>query len=477
MSRLAGLRRAVLTLCLIAALLVPAVPASGVAPTAPSLDSTARLLGYLWADGKEADGVWDAAAPSAGSALIEALVERHGGTWVDRTQLQFRLPTPYEWSDWKDGLPADDQTVSAAVRNPHFLAALLESEGLPDGHVYDQFSCCTDFTRGRVIELVALLRERGYETATFIQDGDVNSGSVAISGTDITEVRQQLEFVCPASAAEVRVVGGENYGQFGPIQWLDGVSEWAAYHRTDCVPGRSVNTTPPPPGGCSVFTVQPGTARVSWTFDRGRIAIRSNAEFVDRVSVLERSIDIAATGTASIEVEVIRDGKTRTVGCGSTNPSVVDAPRCRGALVTIQGTDAGDVLYGTPGRDVISTGLGNDLVRSLEGDDVVCTGDGRDFIEAGPGRDIVSGGTGWDTMFGQAGPDVLIAGPGSDTVIGGGGNDRLIGGVGDDTLVGGNGNDRLRGRAGDDVLDGGRLHDVCDSGGGADTFARCEVRR
>lgn len=467
--------RALLVMGIVATLLTPATPAASATVPPPPIESTARLLGYLWADGSQDGDVWDAAAPSAGNAVVEALVISHGGIWVDRTQLQFRLPAPYDWQEWLDGLPNDDATVAAAVQNPHFLAALLESEGFPDGHVYDQFAVSTDFTRGRLTDLLALLQSRGYETAALVPAADADSGSITISGSDISEVRAQLSFVCPASGDDVRVVGGQDYAEFGPIQWLDGTSPWAAYHRTDCRLSRSVTTTPPPSSGCAVFTVSPGVARVSWMLDRGRLSVRANDRFVNRVSALERSVDIPAAGTVSITLEVVRDGKTATVTCGSTNAAVVNAPRCRGRVVTILGTAGGDVAYGTPGPDVIDTGLGNDIVRSLQGDDVICTGDGRDFVEAGSGRDVVSGGKGWDTIFGEAGPDALIAGPGNDTVIGGGGNDRVVGGVGSDTLIGGNGNDRLRGRAGDDSFDGGRLNDVCDGGSGADTFVRCEL--
>ena len=77
----------------------------------PTAGETARLLGYLWADGSFSDGVWDATAPSGGAPLIDELVERHGGEWVDRQQLQFRLPAPYDWVDWKDSIPNDDERV------------------------------------------------------------------------------------------------------------------------------------------------------------------------------------------------------------------------------------------------------------------------------------------------------------------------------------------------------------------------------
>ena len=45
----------------------------------PTLQDTARLLGYMWGDGEQAgNGVWDVNGPSGTSSLIEELIDRHG---------------------------------------------------------------------------------------------------------------------------------------------------------------------------------------------------------------------------------------------------------------------------------------------------------------------------------------------------------------------------------------------------------------
>ena len=66
----------------------------------PTTNDTARLLGYMWADGSydEATQSWDLTGPSGGGPLIEELVNRHGGEWIDQVQLIFRLPAPYDLS-------------------------------------------------------------------------------------------------------------------------------------------------------------------------------------------------------------------------------------------------------------------------------------------------------------------------------------------------------------------------------------------
>ena len=130
------------------------------------------------------------------------------------------------------------------------------------------------------------------------------------------------------------------------------------------------------------------------------------------------------------------------VGLDLTPPPPV--PTCRGLTATIVGTDAADVLSGTPGADVIVALGGNDLVSGGGGDDVVCAGDGAD---------VVAGGRGNDTVLGQGGVDLLAGEAGDDTLAGGADLDVLAGGPGDDTLLGGPGVDLLAGGPGSDTED------------------------
>ena len=165
----------------------------------PTTNDTARLLGYMWADGSydEATQSWDLTGPSGGGPLIEELVNRHGGEWIDQVQLIFRLPAPYDWADWKDSLPNDDDRVRDAVQNPHFLAAVLEGEGSVAGLIYDQSTCCTPgFTQGRLTDMSRLLSTLGYETATITQFTDVDSGRINIAASEFAELRSQHQFVC-----------------------------------------------------------------------------------------------------------------------------------------------------------------------------------------------------------------------------------------------------------------------------------------
>lgn len=448
----------------------------------PTEGETARLLGYLWADGSFSGGVWDATGPSGGSTLIEHLAERHGATWVDRSQLRFTLPAPYDWAEWKDSLPDDDARTRRAVRHPHFLAAVLEGEGSTAGLVYDQSSCCTaGFLRGRLTDLLALLQQRGFTSARLNQFGDVDSGDVRINSSEFAELRAGHTFVCPAAGGNVRVPGGQEYARFGNIRWLGPGTDFALVVRDDCRAGVAVAPVAPPVGDC-VVTVDPGRRlRVTWSYARGSVAIRRDGVFVQAASALEKSfVESRPAGATTYEVRVTADGLRTDAVCGTANSAgVVQAPpdvtRCMGRVVTVLGTGGPDVLDGTTEVDVMHGFAGDDLLRGFGSDDVLCGGLGNDRLRGGYGNDHLLGG---------GGADLLVGGPGADTARGGNGPDRLEGNRGPDVLIGDAGNDVLRagagfdslfGGRGVDVLRGGPHRDTCVGGWGADLLAAdCE---
>ena len=145
-------------------------------------------------------------------------------------------------------------------------------------------------------------------------------------------------------------------------------------------------------------------------------------------------------------------------------------PRCGGLEATIVGTGEGDVLAGTPRRDVIWAGDGDDVIEALDGHDVICAGAGDDAISGGDGVDRIWGGAGEDAISGGVGSDILRGGPGSDVIYSERGNDDIQGGPGDDRLFGGHGDDQIFGRAGEDFIHGGLGIDVLRGGPGSDTI-------
>lgn len=459
-----------------------APPASAQAPS-PTIADSARLLGHLWADGSYDNGVWYATGPSGGSTLIEFLVEQHGGVWVDRDQLRFTLPPSYTWTDWKDSLPDDDARTREAVTHPNFLAALLEGEGSMAGLVYDQSSCCTPgYTEGRLTALLSLLRDRGFATASITMFGDVDSGQVSIGASDFADLRRTHEFICPASSSAIRVPGGEQYGQHGPILWLGPGSQYSTLVREDCGRGRPVDSLSPPVGDCVVTVASGGRLQLTWSYPRGSVVVRRNGAFVSTVSALSGTfVEARSPGFTSYSIRVLTDGVGTSDACGgasSGDPVEIAPPigaRCAGRVVTELGTGNDDVIDGTTGIDVIHGFGGDDLLRGFGSADVICGGEGRDRLRGGYGNDRLIGGNGADRLISGPGADVSRGGNGHDWIEGNRGADVLDGGVGNDVLRGGNGFDTLLGGRGVDILRGGPHQDSCAGGWGTDFLAAdCE---
>ncbi|MFC3146192.1 calcium-binding protein [Piscinibacterium candidicorallinum] len=193
----------------------------------------------------------------------------------------------------------------------------------------------------------------------------------------------------------------------------------------------------------------------------------------------------------------------------------------------ISWTDAGNIIDGGAGDDLIRAGTGDDLVYGgadndsivgMQGADTLFGDDGNDSIsgdllygqpngvEAGTpgagGNDYIDGGAGDDQLSGQEGSDEIYGGTGADRLYGDGsairdgvevlppalhgadyldgeaGDDYLQGDGGDDTLFGGADNDQLLGDArvsnlsgehhGNDYLDGEGGNDSLEGGGGSD---------
>jgi len=440
----------------------------------PTVGDTARLLGYLWADGSYSNGVWDATGPSGGSDIIQHLVIKHGGTWVNQDQLIFTLPAPYDWAEWKGSLPNDDARTRQAVLHPHFLAALLEGEGSTGGLVYDQSSCCTaGFTEGRLTELRDMLRSRGFSSATLTYFSDSDSGRINIAAREFAELRAGHEFVCPTDGNAIRVPGAQNFGAYGPIRWLQAASEYGDVVRNDCTNGQSIPNVGPQVGECVVTSDGNGKLRLTWTFKRGTVAVRRSGSFVSAVSAIDKVfVDSPPTGSYSYQVRVTSDGLRTDEQCGVANTTdpfqapPVAGQTCMGRIITHLGTSGNDTITGTAGSDVIHGLGGNDEIFGLQGNDLICGGDGDDTIHAGRGNDQAWGGQGFDVLYGAQGDDSLrAAGVNEIDVVGG---SRMFGGIGDDTIIGSSRWDRMQGGPGKDVLRGYTGRDWMRGGAGND---------
>ena len=148
-------------------------------------------------------------------------------------------------------------------------------------------------------------------------------------------------------------------------------------------------------------------------------------------------------------------------------------------VITLNGGDGEDDLYGSIGDDILRGGNGNDIIHG---------GAGNDIINGNAGSDTLSGDAGDDLILGQGGTDIIDGGSGIDTnsfqeigvgvtatVLGDGsgtadygsvnetftGIENLTGSESDDVLTGiGSDGHTLRGLGGDDILNGGEGDDL-----------------
>ncbi len=321
-------------------LALSAGPASAADPD-PSVQDTARLLGYMWGDGSYDGGVWDVNGPSGTSSLIEELVEAHGGTWVNRSKLTFTLPAPYDWVDWKDGVPDDSTHVRNAVQDPNFLAAVMEAEAAVDGQIYDQSACCVDgFTRGRLTELRDLMRDSGYSTTALVPFNNVDSGKITIGSSEFAELRAASAFACPTAQSAIRVPGGTNLNAYGDLNWIQAGDRWGDVVRSDCTAGEPVPDPTTQPGSCSV-SADGNTVNIDWTFTLGDAAIRRDGGYVTTVSGRDGSwSQTRADGQYTYEVRLIAFGVKTTVNCGTVSVPGDGGPAPAGpCVVTESGND------------------------------------------------------------------------------------------------------------------------------------------
>lgn len=137
------------------------------------------------------------------------------------------------------------------------------------------------------------------------------------------------------------------------------------------------------------------------------------------------------------------------VATAAEDNAAIEAPICHGRQAKIVGTDGNDVLHGTPDRDVIWAGNGDDEVFGSLGNDLLCGGPGADVVHGGRGNDEVDGGAGDG--------DRAIGGLGDDKVLGGAGRgDEAAGDLGIDIVNGGPGKeDLVHGDYGYDLMKGG----------------------
>ena len=224
------------------------------------------------------------------------------------------------------------------------------------------------------------------------------------------------------------IVAGNLASSGAPDLFGDGTSFELAFTLIGNVSGASITETVP---GSNLLGVAPGLGALARNGGPTRThAPRPTSPALDKGSAAgtdqrrgPRPFDflgVANSGAAGANGADIGAFELRAPRCAGKRPTI--PPRVGKA----QGSARGDVIVGTPGRNVI---------RARGGNDTVCGLGGNDILLGGPGR---------DRLLGQGGRDALRGGPGRDRLVGGKGRDRLLGGAGRDVLRGGPGRDRQR---------------------------------
>lgn len=154
-----------------------------------------------------------------------------------------------------------------------------------------------------------------------------------------------------------------------------------------------------------------------------------------------------------------------------------------------RGTDQGEIVYATTGKDHIFTQGGDDVIAKAAGTGHVNGGPGLDalsFFESSAGV-FVNQGVATSRFLsityqqiekftGSRFSDFLSGTPGDDTLIGLEGSDHLEGNAGNDTLLGAFGMNYLDGGADDDRIEGSAERDTIIGGSGRDTSAYNDSR-
>jgi Ca2+-binding RTX toxin-like protein len=168
-----------------------------------------------------------------------------------------------------------------------------------------------------------------------------------------------------------------------------------------------------------------------------------------------------------------------------------------GNVTQVATTDASDATGGADlitslgGTNVILGGVGGDFIAAPFGTNVILGDNGVVTLSGGApvevhttdpllgGNDVITGGIGDNIVFGGAGTDSITGGGGDDILVGDNGavdlsgpvpvvtsfddtgdGDVIHGGAGDDILYGGGGDDELYGEFGNDALHGQAGHDI-----------------
>jgi Ca2+-binding RTX toxin-like protein len=184
-----------------------------------------------------------------------------------------------------------------------------------------------------------------------------------------------------------------------------------------------------PSGTAQTIVIDAGAGADEITLSFGQIELGATVEITIIAGAGDDVIRIPASLPPGATVRIV-------AGAGNDVVSASSDRQSSGGPVMFAWVSGGYRIEGNRGADVLSAGLGPDLITG---------GRGADVIAGRAGHDDLRGGTHGDVVRGQAGNDRLSGGRGADSLFGGRGEDRLFGGSSQDVCRGGSGDDSLRG--------------------------------
>jgi trimeric autotransporter adhesin len=152
-----------------------------------------------------------------------------------------------------------------------------------------------------------------------------------------------------------------------------------------------------------------------WTTVDGSLLIRSNNE-VDAIVV---TAGVTGNGYSESTIgQYIENINLIKTYYGTSNYSLTGG-------LELEGTETGEMGYGTAFNDLIRGQGGNDIIYGNGGNDSLQGGQGNDTIYGNSGNDYLEGGYGDDLLEGGDGNDIIYFGEGADNVKGDAGADTF----------------------------------------------------
>ncbi len=225
----------------LACVLFASVVMAGTAPAGEYGDLTpqqqadlSRFLGWVWADGKplntdQVAGIRSEVRHAKYKAVVERLLAvpelgmQLGNTDGEPDKRKVKAP----WDFWNHSLPGgnpgDPQLLRDAIRNPNFLAGVIEGEGgrskkgqlyYMDDHFHgparqDKLYGLAHFGPERILQLFELLGETYGFTRTSLRIGGENPSSPIYTYAEIDEARADLHRRFAAAKAHNEAVNQE----------------------------------------------------------------------------------------------------------------------------------------------------------------------------------------------------------------------------------------------------------------------------